>query len=149
MEAKASGAVSDKIMWDSIDNLNDMLCIVKEEHPELYWKFVREQHGIMYNNHYNEGFALHDVERIKYKNREGKEAHGAYWTCEQIEETTRGLNFPSGTTKWDKYVAFNAWYSDLCTELDDTSLIKTCYKYFFADDDAPKGKIWLYMEAMR
>lgn len=149
MSAKVAGVLSDKMMWESVENLDEMLCILKVEHPKEYWRFIREQHGILYNNHYNKEFAEHDVNSLKYKNRDGKEVSGPYWTSEQIEVTTKNMTFPPGTTIWDKYVAFNAWYSDLCTEMEDTELFKSCYKYFFADEDAPKGKIWVYMEAMK
>ena len=56
-DAKAKGLTSDKAMWESIDELDDMLCVMKKEHPDKYWKFIRKQHGIMYNNHYDEEFA--------------------------------------------------------------------------------------------
>lgn len=147
-DAKANGVASEKTMWQSVDSLSDMLCILKEEHPEMYWRFIREQHGIMYNNHYDRNFAEMDVEKIRYTNREGRKCDGAHWTSEQIELATKSLPFPANTTKWDKYVAFNAMYSDLCTVLDDDSVIKTAHRFYFLDEDAPQGKIWIYMTAM-
>ena len=128
--ARNAGVATEKIMWQSVDGLNEMLCKMKEEHPEMFWKFMREQHGIMYTD------------------RAGKKCEGGYWTLEQIESVTKGMTFPSGTTKWDKYVAFNGFYADTCTVLDDELIIKTAHKFYFADEDAPPGKIWLYMEAM-
>lgn len=59
-DAKANGVASEKTMWQSVDSLSDMLCVLKEEHPEMYWRFIREQHGIMYNNHYDRNFAEMD-----------------------------------------------------------------------------------------
>ncbi len=148
-EAKNSGMWNEKSMWCSVESISDMLEELKDEHPQMFWKFMREQYGIMSNCHYNEVWANYDVSKLEWTDKEGKKHTGAHWTVEEIEMSTKGLIFPSGTTKWDKYVAFNSWYSDLCTEIDDEMLIKTCYKYFFADEDAPKSKIWIYMEAMK
>lgn len=149
LAAKEAGMSIEKMMWQGVDGLNDLLCKIREEHPDMYWKFLRDQQGVMYSNHYERAFAEYDVESLRYTNREGQKCEGAHWTAEQIESATRSMTFPTGTTRWDKYVAFNAWYSDLCRELDETTLIKTCFSYFFADEDAPSGKIFLYMKAMR
>ncbi len=147
-EAKNAGLTNEKIMWKSVASVSELLLLVKQDHPEMYWEFMREQHGILYGNHYNEAFAMHDVSMIRYIDRMGKKCEGGYWTLEQIENATKGMTFPSGTTKWDKYVAFNGFYADTCTVLDDELIIKTAHKFYFADEDAPPGKIWLYMEAM-
>lgn len=148
ISAKNAGISTEKAMWQSVDGLNEMLCKMKEEHPEMFWKFMREQHGIMYGNHYDEAFALYDVSMIRYSDRTGKKCEGGYWTLEQIENATKGLSFPSGTTKWDKYVAFNSFYSDTCTVYNDEEIIKGAHKFYFADEDAPPGKIWLYIKDM-
>jgi len=58
------------------------------------------------------------------------------------------MPFPQGTTPWDKYVAFNSFYSDMCTVYDEPSILKAAYRFYFADEDAPAGKIWEYMTAM-
>ena len=134
-EARKAGVTSDKVMQRSVNGISDLMCLVKDEHPELYWKFMREQHGIMYGNHYNEAFALFDVGEIRYTDRDGKKSEGAHWTAEQIESSTRMMVFPNGTTRWDKFVAFNAVFSDLCTVLDDDRILKTAHKFFFADED--------------
>ena len=105
-DAKRAGLTSDKVMMRSAESMSELLCLVKEEHPELYWKFMREQHGIMYGNHYNEAFAMFDVGMMRYIDRDGKKCEGAHWTAEQIEASTRMMGFPAGTTKWDKY----AWF---------------------------------------
>lgn len=145
-KAKAEGFASEKTMWQSVDSLSDMLCIIKKEHPEMYWDFMRKQHGIMYGNHYNEDFAKWDVSQIKYTNKEGKETFGAYWTVEQIEEATATMKFPASTTKWDKYVAFNGAWADFCKKFDAQDVLSIGYSFYFADEDwGSNTKIWEYM----
>lgn len=136
-EAQRKGVTSDKIMWQSVDDLDDMLCELKRDHPEKYWKFIRKQHGIMYNNHYNEEFARWDVEHMK--------PLGMYWTPIQVEDATKGMPFPQGTTLWDKFVGFNAFANDLHGVIPDEQIIKAAHAFWFADKDWPgEGKIWKY-----
>lgn len=137
-EAKKKGLASEKVMWDSVDDLDDMLCDIKREHPDKYWKFIRKQHGIMYNNHYDERFARWDVEQMK--------PLGMYWSLPQIEEVTKGMAFPAGTTPWDKFVAFNSFANDLHDTIPDEQIIKASHAFWFADKDwKGEGKIWKYV----
>lgn len=137
-EAQAKGFGSEKVMWQSVDEIDEMLCMMKKDHPEMYWKFVRKQHGLLYNNHYTEDFARWDVEHMK--------PMGMYWTPIQVEDATKGMPFPTGTTVWDKFVAFNAFANDLHGSIPDEQIIKAAYAFWFADKDwTGEGKIWRYM----
>lgn len=137
-EAQAKGLGSEKIMWQSVGEIDDMLCIMKKEHPEKYWKFIRKQHGLLYNNHYTEDFAMWDVEQMK--------PLGMYWSKNQIEEATKGMVFPNGTTLCDKFVAFNAFANDLKPTLTDEQVLKSAFAFWFDDKDwKGKNKIWEYM----
>lgn len=144
--AKSNGMASEKTMWAGVDSINEMLCIIEETQPDVYWRFMREQHGILYGNHYGEDFAMQDVEQLSYTDKSGKKHTGCHWTCSQIEDATRSMQFPAGTNKWDKYVAFNAAYSDLCKDLEETEILKIGFSLYFADEDWPTNtKIWDYM----
>lgn len=149
--AQVSGRFTEKQMWKSVESVSDLLKEVKESHPDLFWDFMREQAGIMNCGHYDKTWADYDVSQIEYTDKEGKKHTGAYWTCEQIEEATKGMTFPSGTTKYDKYVAFNLAWSDFCKKFDDADIIKIGYLFFFADEDwsaEVKGsstKVWEYV----
>lgn len=146
-EAQAKGLGSEKIMWQSVGDIDELLCVMKKEHPDMYWKFMRKQHGVLYNNHYTEEFAVWDVSQLRYTNKRGEKKEGGYWTVEQIEDATRSMIFPSGTTKWDKYVAFNASYSDWCKKFEDAQVLEIGYLFYFADEDwkNPSTKVWDYM----
>lgn len=137
-EAQAKGLGSEKIMWQSVGDIDEMLCTLKEEHPDKYWKFIRKQHGLLYGNHYTEDFAKWDVEQMK--------PLGMHWTVAQIEEATRGLPHPSDTTMWDKFVAYNAFANDLHGTIPDDLIIKAAHAFWFADKDwVGGGKIWRYI----
>lgn len=145
--AKKAGVTTEKTMWESIDAFSELLEELKEAHPQLYWDFMRKQHGIMFHNHYDEAFAMWDVSQMHSSNKAGEKKEGAHWTCEQIEVATAGLRFPAGTTKWDKFVAFNAAFHDFWKDFDEANIIKIGHDFYFADEDWPsETKIWEYME---
>lgn len=150
--AQYSGHFTESQMWKSVESVSDLLEEVKKINPDHYWRFIREQYGIMNNCHYaDKEFADYDVSQIAYTDKEGKKHTGAYWTCEQIEEATKSMSFPSGTTKWDRFVGFNLAYSDFCKKFDDAQILQIGYLFFFADEDWDangKGsatKVWDYV----
>lgn len=148
-QARKDGVASDKMMWESIAAVDELLETLSVEHPELYNKFIRKQHAMMYGPHFNEFFAEEVVEDIRYTDRDGKKKTGPYWTVEEVEDATRSLPFPAGTTRWDKYVAFNLFRSDVGAKLDDQGVISVGHAFFFADEDAGDGKVWKYVCALR
>lgn len=133
------------VMWESTRLVSDYIKPMKEANPKEYWSLMRQVYGLMSGGHYNEEFALHDVGCIEYTGKEGKIRKGAYWTSDQVEEATKGMSFPSGTTKWDKFVAFNSFYSDTCKVLNEEQILKAAYQFYFADEDfGARNKIWYY-----
>lgn len=137
-EAQAKGLGSEKIMWQSVGDIDDMLCVLKKEHPEMYWKFIRKQHGLLYNGHYDEKFARWDVEQMK--------PLGEYWTMKQTEEALKGTPLPGGVTMYDAYVGLNAFKNDLKDTLPDDLIIKSAVKFWFKDEDyVGTDKVWRYM----
>ena len=148
-QARKDGVTSEKVMWASIADVDVLLAEVAETHPDAVRKFVRRQHELMYGPHYNEVMAVEAVKGIRYTDREGKVREGAYWTAEEVEAATRGMDFPPRTTVWDKYVAFNSFRSDVCKTQDDDEILKSAHAFYFADEDfCGEGKIWRYMGCM-
>ena len=149
-QARKDGVASEKVMNASIESVDKVLEDIKELHPELYRAFITKQHELLYGPHYNELFAEMAVADICYTDADGKERRGAYWSAAEIDEATRGLTFPSGTTRWDKYVAFNSFKSDVSKDLDDAQVISSAYSFYFADEDFKgQGKIWRYMQCVK
>lgn len=149
VNAKKAGVVNESKMWKSVEAMAPVLAILEEEHPDEYWDMMRDQHEILYGPHYDEEFAEYDVDQIYWSGKDGQSHHGAHWSREQIDEATKGMTFPAGVTRCDKYVAFNSFYADMCRELDEATILKAAFRFYFADDDAPEGKIWKYMRAMK
>ena len=99
--------------------------------------------------HFCEESAKGVIAKSKYTDKSGTwHAGQAHWSPEQIEGISAGLKFPEGTTLWDKYVAFNSMYFDLCKVLEDPIIVKVAHAFYFADEDAPQVKIKRYIDAM-
>lgn len=98
-------------------------------------------------HHFDKESAEQAVKRIYYTTKDGVEHHGAHWSFEQILEATKGLDFKPCVTDYDKYVAFNAAYADLCKTLVPDIIIEVAHAFFFEDEDAPCNKIWLYSKS--
>lgn len=111
--------------------------------------YIKGDEGEKHKGHFCEKCAKEAIARTKYTDKTGAEHKGKeHWTTEQIESLTASMKFPEGTTIWDKYVAFNTMYFDLCKVLDDALIIKVAHAFYFADEDAPGGKIKRYIHAM-
>jgi ribosomal protein L11 methylase PrmA len=151
--AKQTNRFTEEVMWDSVEDISKMLEEIKESNPKHYWKFMRRQTGLMNGYIYDEDFALHDVSKMKWHDKEGKEHTGEYWSCQQVREATKDMKFPSIVNDWTKYVAFNASATDLIDTLSDDMILKVAYKEWFRDEDWDESnkegysptKIWEYM----
>lgn len=143
--AKTHGLTNEKIMWESIGDVEGVIDLIKEQHPKEYWAFMRKQHGRLHKGHYDEEFAKHDADKLEWTDKQGNKHSGAYWTCQQIEDATKGMSFPNDVNKWDKYVAFNAMKADLAKEFDDNDILRAAHAFWFADEDwEGHDKIWRY-----
>lgn len=69
-------------------------------------------------------------------------------TCHYLlHSATAGTAFPKGTTKFDKFVAYNATWNDLRGKFTDDQILDAAYLLWFADEDwKSDGKICDYMK---
>jgi hypothetical protein len=113
---------------------------------EGYECLVRKLSEKLYGKHYSEESAMRDVFKMHYTDANGKEYHGPHWTIEQVQAATAGKHFDDEVTKYDKFVAYNATYADLCKILTEDQILKVAYAFWFDDEDwNGEGKIWEYM----
>lgn len=149
-QARKDGVASEKVMNASVDSVDQLLESLRESHPEVYNAFIAKQHELLYGPHFNEMFAEMAVAGIAYTDASGKKHTGPYWTATEVDDATRGMVFPAGTTRWDKYVAFNSFKADVAKDLDDAQVISSAYSFYFADEDFDgHGKIWRYIQCMK
>lgn len=150
--AKAKGVTSEQAMWSSIEDFEMMLCKIKEVDPAMYWDFIHRQHKALYKGHYDEEFAEYELSQVYYINKAGDKTNKPYWSVDEIEAATKGYTYPSGTNKWDKWVAHNVFRSDTMQSLPDDLALKAGWEFFFNDIDFKKEgstKLWEYIHCKR
>lgn len=137
IEKYGKGASTEK-MKELTVVISDFLAPMKKANKEKYWGFMRDVFGLLNDYHYDEKFATHDVANML--------PLGEHWSLKQIEDATKSMSFPNGTTLYDKYVAFNAFANDFSGVMGDEDIIKSAYAFWFNDKDYKgKNKIWCYM----
>lgn len=137
---------SEKKMWETVAITGEAMHYIKEVDPDKYDCLMRRLSESLYGKHYTKDFAMHEVSQFSYTDAAGTKHKGAHWTVEEVEAATAGKTFPTGTTKWDKYVAYNATYADFSKKFNDEQVLCAAYLFWFADEDwNGDGKIWDYM----
>lgn len=146
-EAQKRGLTNETKMWQSVALIGEGLDLLEDNHPEMYWKLMRKQHGIIYDCHYTEEFARHDIDKMMSIDRNGLTQRGEHWTKDEVLEATSGKSFPSGVTDCDKWVAFNAMWHDMHRKFDDEQILDIAYLFYFDDEDwkKPGSKVWEYI----
>lgn len=146
--ARKKGVANEKIMWSSIARIDNVLNMLKEEHPDQYWNLMRDTHEELYGPHYDQEFAEWDVDQMHCTDKDGKMHRGPFWSVDEIVAATKNKTFPADVTNWDKYVAYNACANDFGRTYEDEDVLEIAYLFYFDDEDAPSGKIWKYIRAM-
>ena len=141
-------------MWEAIGELDEAMECLKEKDPEKYDEAIRDIHEVFCGPHYNECFARMDVAAMRHKGKAG-EHKGEHWNMEQVATAIKGMSIPGNTNIWDVYVALNANWHDKEIKFTewfgpdaDKRIIEDAINFYFLDDDAPEGKVWIYMCAM-
>lgn len=144
--AYAKNGGSEDKMWASVDVTEMAMEYIKETNPEKYDCLMRKLHESLYGKHYTEQLAMSDVAEMHSVGVDGMKHIGAHWTIEQVEEATSGKTFPKGTTRCDRFVAYNATWHDLHKKFTDAQILDAAYLLWFDDEDwRSEGKIWDYM----
>lgn len=150
----------EKIMYGSVDIIDDMLEEMKGHHPDKYWEVMRSTHELMNGKHFDKHYAKCEVERMSHIGDDGRVYDGEHWSLEQTNAAmARYRNkLPSEVNEYDFYVALNAhWHDTICTakrhfqaEADaEAYVIDEAVAVWFADRDWPGAtKVWDYFSAM-
>lgn len=153
---QAKGLGSEKKMWLAVEALDEAMMCLKEKAPKMYDETMRDMHEVFCGPHYNEPFAVEDVACLYHKNKKGETVKGEHWNMEQVSNAVKGHSIPGNATPYDVYVALNAHWHDKEVKFGewfgddaDKRIIEDAVCSYFNDADAPEGKVWLYMEAMK
>ena len=98
--------------------------------------------------HLDKALAEEVMEHIGYTIKDGSLYTTPFWSLEETNQATEGLEFPEGTTEYDIWVALNFFYADTCKVLEPRQALEAGYQFYFQDEDAPDGKLGRYLQAM-
>lgn len=136
--------------------LHELLVFVHEHNPELYEKFRLAEHEEKYGPHFDSYYANETVEDMYSLGSDGSRVGGEHWTIDQVRAAIEPYKDKMGDDDncWDAYVALNMWWHDLGANYkkhmqSDSHLIEDAMTWAFCDPDAPEGKIWHYIHAMK
>ena len=145
---------NDKVMWESVESVSMLLDSMKEAHPDIYWKFMREQHELMFGKHFDHDYAKWQVEQMYHTGDDGKQYKGEHWTMEDTNGVLAKYRskINSNYNEYDFYVALNAHYHDYCgwakkqfPDAYEQAIIDMAVQFWFMDQDWPDtSKVWEY-----
>lgn len=140
------GKGSEEVMHKSVELVDELLMEIKHEHPQRYWRFIREQQGLVSGGHYDEAFACYDVEQMWHTDKRGEKHCGEHWSVSQARQVMREHGLASPVNEYDVYVALNAFWHDLSCVIDEESvIIEAAVAFWFKDEDfSDKSKVWWY-----
>lgn len=149
------------MMWKSVAMISDYVDSYMDE--ETKHSLMRDIYGLMSSGHYNEEFAIEDVQKMYYVSPDGEKHFAPYWTPAQVKQVYESVkrSIPAEYGFWDFYVALQMMKADNCPLLRkwfpnatdaeiEAKLIELAANYL-NDEDSPAGheKVWSYLNKKR
>ena len=145
----------EKAMWIATEMVSEYIKPMKHTDPEGYWKLMKDTYAAMCGRHYNEKFAMWQIEQMHFKDKKGMEHHAPHWSKDQYQmayDSVKPKLRNAAYNMWDFAVTLEMLYSDnICMyrewwpEAEDKVLegkvVDAAVNYLNDDDDA-EGKIW-------
>lgn len=146
------------MMWRTVEAISEF--VEDNMSEEERKKLLRKLYCIMSDGHYNEEYALEDVSKMYYKDKEGKKQYAPYWTASDVKSVYDSVKSKIPEYNfWDFYVTLNMSKSDVCPlikswfpESNEEERTKMLVEYALAwlnDEDNPYGnkKPWMYLNS--
>lgn len=145
----------EKAMWQATQMVSDYIEPMKETDPDGYWSLIKKTYAIMCGHHYNEAFAMWQINKMHYKDKKGEVHHAPHWAVGQyktaFESVKAKLRNPNYNV-WDFAVTlemlhsdnicmYKEWWPEATNEVLDGKVVDSAVNYL-NDDDDPDGKIW-------
>lgn len=117
------------------DMLADAICMIKENHPEMYEKYKIELYEMAYGRKISEEMAEAWVKEMQ--------PVGIHWTMEETTNAMQSLGY--NFDKIDYYVVANMMYNDYFDLVrEDETLALKLAKDWLSDEDAKQDKLYCY-----
>ena len=137
---------SDKIMWQSVENVSALVDLVSKIAPDVAKDFLLHEYELMYGTHFCEQMAKDEVSEMHHYASDGTHIVGEVITYDEAVEMVSDRP-DADEVAWDAYVGANGFAHDLARSCADKEKLMTMAKEFwFHDDDFPPdvSKVWWY-----
>lgn len=149
----------EEMMWKAVKIISDS--VEKDMDDKAKHELMRRIYGAMSDCHYNEEYAIEDVEGMFYIDEAGEMHYAPYWTVPQVKEVYESVKatITAGYNFWDFYVALQMqksdmypmlkkWFPNATAEQIDKMLVEAAVNWL-NDADNPYGyhKVWSYVNA--
>lgn len=141
-------------MWNSLNKVSQVVEDMRTTHPDKYWKLVKETYEAMCGPHFNEEFAMWQIEQMFFKDKNGNVHHAPNWTKEQYRQAYETYKSKLGDyTCWDfavtiemqltdYYCRLKSWFPSATDEDIKMKAVELAIDYLNDIDDEKGGKIW-------
>lgn len=139
-------------MWTSVKHISETVKTLKESHPELARKFMKEQYELMNGKHINEWLAKELVSKMWHKDSNGNDVMGEAVTPEEAMTLISDMTAEKqAKCKWDAYVAANAFIHDTSRSgvaISKSDMLKLAKMFWYHDDDMGDNchKVYWYFQ---
>lgn len=143
------------VMWEATKKVSELLDKMRETHKEEYWRLIKDTYAVMCGAHYNEEFAMWQIEQMYFKDKQGNVHHSPHWTKAEyvaayesmrpkIKDATYNVWDVAVTLEMlraDYYNLLRMWMPDATEDEIDKKVVDMAVAYL-NDDDGEEGKIW-------
>lgn len=146
----------EKVMWMATKRISDFIEPMKEANKEAYWKMIKSTYADMCGPHYNEEFAMWEIEQMYFKDKNGEIHHSPRWTKAQykaVYDANRMKLNDQSYNMWDfavtlemmaadNHCLYMSWWPEISNDDLDKKFIESAINYLNDDDEKDHGKIW-------
>lgn len=145
----------EKAMWVATKMVSDYIKPMNGSDPEGYWRLMKDTYAAMCGKHYNEEFAMWQIENMHFKDKKGEVHHAPHWTKSEYKSAYESMKSKlrnSNYNMWDfavtiemiysdDYCLYKEWWPDASQEVIESKVVDAAINYLNDDDDTD-GKIW-------
>lgn len=153
---KYGSGKGEAVMWAAAKRVSEYLEELKEREPERYWGIIKETYADMCGPHFNEEFAVWQIEQMFYKDMNGEVHYAPNWSVQQYRnsfEMYKSKLRNKAYTCWDWAVAIEMcytdnhcllkmWFPNATEDEIKAKALDMAVNYLNDDDDNDEGRIW-------
>lgn len=153
--------IDNNTAWEIISSLIKTFSEHKISDEDEAWEAMKDFHEEIYGKHFNEAYAVYQVEKMHHKNAKGETITAPLFTHDYARKIYERdvKHISKDITCWDVYVALNAqyhdninlykkWFPNAAEDEIESKIIESTIKVWFEDEDASDTKTWCYFRAI-